>query len=783
MIATHQCGLCVLGLAGLLAALLCSTNADAAPHRKLTAVPFTDVTFTDRFWAPRLETNRTVTVPHCLRLCEETKRIRNFEVAGGLAEGKFEGIYFNDSDVYKVIEGAAHSLALHSDPELDAQLDDIIAKIAAAQEDDGYLNTYYTLVEPDKKWTDLPVRHELYCAGHLFEAAVAHHRATGKRGLLDIAIRFADHIDNVFGDDALVGVPGHEEIELALVKLYDVTGEQRYLDLARFFIDKRGHSDRDYCQDHIPVREQSEIAGHAVRAMYLYSGVADVAAYTGDEALFGAMDRIWQDVARRKMYVTGGVGPSAHNEGFTVPYDLPNDSAYAETCAAIGLALWSHRMNLLHADSEYADVLEQVLYNGMLSGLSMGGDRFFYVNPLASRGRHHRQPWFGCACCPSNVVRFIPQVGSFVYATSDDGLWVNLYASSKAKLAIGQREVPVRQETDYPWSGEVKLTVEPDQPASFGVNLRIPGWCDKLSATVNGERLDPEPQTDGYLHVDREWKAGDQVRLKLSMPVRRVAANPNVKADVGRVALMRGPIVYCLEGVDNEGSVRDIALPRTADLKEEFEPDLLGGVVVLRTKARRRATEDWEGTLYQPVPYDEKARVVAIPYYAWDHREPGEMVVWLPETTALAEVKLPPTLATGAEVAASHVRDDLHAVNDGILPESSGDLSVPRFTWWDHKGTSEWVSLTFDEPQRVSSVELYWFDDTGKGGCRVPASWRLEWLDGEEWKPVTGASEYGTELDRFNRVIFDPVETEAVRVVVHLQENMSGGVLECRIPK
>lgn len=783
MIATHQCGLCVLALLGLIAALLSATNANAAPHRKLTAVPFTDVTFTDRFWAPRLETNRTVTVPHCLRMCEETQRIRNFEVAGGLAEGKFEGIYFNDSDVYKVIEGAAHSLALHPDPDLDAQLDDIIAKIAAAQEDDGYLNTYYTLVEPDKKWTDLPVRHELYCAGHLFEAAVAHYRATGKRSLLDIATRFADHIDEVFGEDALIGVPGHEEIELALVKLYEVTGEKRYLNLARFFIDQRGQSDRDYCQDHIPVRQQSEITGHAVRAMYLYCGVADVAAYTGDEALLGAMDRVWDDVTKRKMYVTGGVGPSAHNEGFTVPYDLPNDSAYAESCAAIGLALWSHRMNLLHADSEHADVLEQVLYNGMLSGVSMEGDRFFYVNPLASRGRHHRQPWFGCACCPTNVVRLIPQVGGFVYATSGDGLWVNLYAAGKARLAVGQREVAVRQETDYPWSGEVKLTVEPDQQGSFDVNLRIPGWCDKASATVNGEKLRMEPGEDGYLHIRREWQAGDEIRLKLAMPVRRIAAHPSVQADIGRVSLMRGPIVYCLEGVDNEGSVRDIAMPRTADLKEELEPDLLGGVVVLRGKARRREAADWEGLLYQPVPHDEKARIVAIPYCAWDHREPGEMVVWLPETTALAEVKLPPTLATGAEVTASHTQGDLHAVNDGILPDSSGDLSVPRFTWWDHKGTSEWVSLTLDEPERVSCVELYWFDDTGKGGCRVPASWTLEWLDGDEWKPVTGASDYGAELDRFNRVTFDPVEATAVRVVVQLQESMSGGVLEWRIPK
>ncbi len=375
----------------------------------LTSVPFTDVKFTDKFWAPRIEINRTVTLPQCFYQCEITNRIKNFEIAGGLAEGKFEGIFFNDSDVYKVIEGAAYTLSIYPDPKLDEYLDDLISKIALAQQKDGYLNTYFTLVEPDKRWTNLPVMHELYCAGHLFEAAVAHYRATGKRNLLDVAIRFADYIDSVFGEDRLIGVPGHEEIELALVKLYEVTGEKRYLNLAKFFIDKKG-SGQDYNQDHIPVREQSEIVGHAVRAMYLYAGVADIAKYTGDESLIATMDRIWHDVTERKMYITGGIGPSAHNEGFTVPYDLPNETAYAETCAAIGMAFWNHRLLLLHGQSKYADLLEKVLYNGSISGVSLDGANFFYVNPLASRGNHHRQPWFGCACCPTNVVRFIPQI-------------------------------------------------------------------------------------------------------------------------------------------------------------------------------------------------------------------------------------------------------------------------------------------------------------------------------------------------------------------------------------
>ncbi len=781
MLRPHDCACVFLAVAALLP-LVASAPAAAGLGGKLRAVPSTDVEFSDRFWAPRLQVNRTATVPHCLKQCEDTHRIPNFEVAAGLVEGKFEGIYFNDSDVYKVLEGAAHALALHPDPELDAYLDDLIAKIAAAQQDDGYLNTYYTLVEPDKRWTDLPAKHELYCAGHLFEAAVAHYRATGKRSLLDVAIRFADHIDRKFGDDALVGVPGHEEIELALVKLYEATGEQRYFDLAKWFIDRRGQSDREYCQDHIPVREQSEIVGHAVRAMYLYSGVADVAAYSGDEALTAAMERIWHDVTRRKMYVTGGVGPSAHNEGFTVPYDLPNDSAYAETCAAIGLALWSHRLALLHARADYADVLEQALYNGLLSGVSLDGTRFFYVNPLGSRGRHHRQPWYGCACCPSNVVRFIPQVGSLVYATSPAALWVNLYAANEAKARLDAGEVALRQDTDYPWDGAVKLTVRPSAPATFAVNLRIPGWCEGATAKVNGRTVDATPADDGYLHLERRWRPGDTVTLDLPMPAHRVMAHPSVAADVGRVALQRGPIVYCLEGVDNGGSVRDIALPPDAKLEAHFEPDLLGRVAVLRGKALRRPVANWDGVLYQPVLPDEETSFRAVPYYAWDNREPGEMVVWLPETTALAQLRLAPTAAQDAEPSASHVFGDLHAIRDGIVPASSDDHSVPRHTWWDRKGTEEWVSLTWPEPHSLSCAEVYWFDDTGRGGCRVPQSWQVQWLDGDQWRPVTGASRHGTARDTFNRVTFDPVRTTSIRLLVQLQEGMSGGVLEWRLP-
>jgi len=783
MMRSHDCSFWLLVLASVVPLLACAGSAAGQARTRLQAVPFTDVKLTDRFWAPRLEVNRTVTVPHCLHQCEITGRIRNFEVAGGLVQGKFEGIYFNDSDVYKVVEGAAYALAFHPDPQLDARLDELIAKFAAAQQKDGYLNTYFTLVEPDKRWTDLPGKHELYCAGHLIEAAVAHYRATGKRNLLDIAIRFADYIDSVFGDGRLVGVCGHEEIELALVKLYDVTGEQRYLNLAKWFIDKRGYGGSEYDQDHIPVRQQSEIVGHAVRAMYLYSAVADVAARTGDQGLVAAMDRIWRDVTRRKMYVTGGIGPSAQNEGFTVPYDLPNDSAYAETCAAIGMALWNQRLLLLHGQAKYADILEQVMYNGLLSGVSLEGSKFFYVNPLASRGGHHRQPWFGCACCPSNVVRFIPQVPGYLYATSPEGVWLNLYAANTAKVTLDAGQVALTQETDYPWSGAVKITVHPTAPASFAVNLRIPGWCRGATAKVNGKKIEATPADNGYLTISRQWRAGDAIELDLPMPIERVVANPNVQADIGRVALRRGPLVYCLDGVDNGGAVRNLALPREAKLEASFDPGRLGGVVVLRGQARRRAPLEWSGILYQAVAPDQQVDIVAVPYYAWDNRQPGEMVVWLPETPALAEAKLPPTIAVQAEPAASFTHDDMRALNDGLMPTSSADLSLPRFTWWDHRGTREWVSLTFKQPQPVSCVEVYWFDDTGRGECRVPRSWEVQWLDGDQWRAVTGASAYTTARDTFNHVTFDLVQTKSIRLAVQLQDNMSGGVLELRLPQ
>ncbi len=759
------------------------TSPALGETKHLTAVPFQDVRLEDAFWGPRLRTNRTATVEANLRQCERTGRIRNFAVAAKLEAGKHQGLLFDDSDVYKVIEGIAYALAEHRDPDLEKRADRVIDLIAAAQQPDGYLNTFYTLVEPQNRWKNIQHGHELYCAGHLIEAAVAYHQATGKRKLLDVARKLADHVADTFGPGKRIETSGHEEIELALVKLYRATGEKRYLDQARFFLDVRGDRSKrrpfgEYAQDHKPVREQTEVAGHAVRATYLYCAMADVAALTGDEGLLKAIEAIWHDVVERKMYVTGGIGPSASNEGFTVPYDLPNDSAYAETCAAVGMALWNHRMFLMSGDGKYADVLEREVCNGLLSGVSLAGDRFFYVNPLGSVGRHHRVPWFDCSCCPTNIVRYLPGIGERAYARRGNGVWTVLYAGSTATIPLEGGKVTLKQETKYPWDGEIRIAVEPEKPFAFELHLRIPGWCRQEAAlTVNGEKVEVKPEK-GYVTLSRTWKAGDAVRLVLPMPVERVYADPRVKADVGRVALQRGPVVYCLEGVDNGGSVRNLVLPRGAAVSSHFEKDLLGGVVVVTGDALAASRPEGE-VVTKPVKF------TAVPYCAWDNRAPGPMVVWIAEDPERAEIPGEDgVVVKGVLVRASHLNptDTLETLNDGVVPKNSADHSIRRMTWWDHKGTTEWLSYRFvdKKPPAVTEASVYWFDDTGIGACRVPAEWKLLYRDGAEWKPVklTGDSRCGTAPDRFNKVSFEPVATRELRIEVKLKPGFSGGVLK-----
>jgi len=620
--------------------------------KELTPVHLSKVTIDGPFWAPRMKANRERTIPYEYKMCKETGRIDALKLEWKPSREPVPHIFWG-SDICKWIEAASYSITTHPDSQLDSLIDGLVGLMMKAQQPDGYLNTYYTVVEPEKRWTNLRGSHELYCAGHLFEAAVAHFQATGKRTLLEVACRFADHIDTVFGSEPgkKPGYPGHPETELALIKLYQATGERRYASLAKLFVDERGQQphyfDREaierggdpakfragtyeYNQSHKPVREQDEVVGHAVRAMYLYSGMADVAAEFGDEELRTALDRLWDNLTSKKMYVTGGIGPARQNEGFTKDYDLPNETAYAETCAAIGLVFWAHRMLQFECDGRYADVMERVLYNGALSGVSLDGEKFFYVNPLTSLGNHHRQEWFECACCPPNIARLIASLGNYVYSQSETDAVVHLYARGMVHLHVAGQTVGLRIDTRYPWDGKVVITVEPETPASFGLKLRIPAWCPKFSLRVNGMEAKSLQPKHGYLRIDRKWKAGDCIELSLSMPIELVRAHPNVREDIGCVAIQRGPLVYCLEQVDDNVPLHQIVLPKDARLGVRFEQDLLDGVVVISGNAFVVDDSDWDAQLYCVSEGQRKRlKISAIPYYAWDNREPGEMRVWI----------------------------------------------------------------------------------------------------------------------------------------------------------
>ncbi len=653
----------------LLAAFL--QGCGGASHRSpqadypLKPVAFNRVLLTDEFWAPKLRTNRTVSIPFAFKMNEETGRVDNFRKAAGLMEGPHIGRRFNDTDIYKAIEGASYSLTLHPDSGLDKELDDLIMLIAAAQEPDGYLYTGRT-IDPDnpaagagpERWYHLNGSHELYNSGHLFEAAVAHFIATGKRSLLDIAIKNADLLVRTFGPEGKKDIPGHQEIEIGLAKLYRVTAKKAYLDLAKFFLDQRGqpheshpypsdspfalYNGRPYMQDHMAVLEQDKAVGHAVRATYMYAGMADVAAL-GDHPEYAlASDRLWKDVVGGKMYLTGGVGARGGSEAFGDPYELPNARAYTETCAAIGNALWNHRLFLLHGDAKYMDIFERILYNGLLSGVSLSGDRFFYQNPLESWGRRERSPWFEVACCPPNITRFLPSLSGHVYATQDDVIFVSLFIAGTGEIDLSGKQIILTQKTRYPWEGRVAITVEPEKKGPFGIALRIPGWArnevvpgdlyrfldegeEEPWIKVNGETVNP-PVNNGYANLRRSWSKGDVIELFLPMPARRVVAHGAVQENRGKTALQRGPIVYCAEGVDNRGHALDLVLPDEVGLDAEFRTDLLNGVVVLAGMAVDADPGGSDGAVERTQPFR------AVPYYAWANRTPGEMVVWLPRT-------------------------------------------------------------------------------------------------------------------------------------------------------
>jgi len=588
------------------------------PLKMIEQIDFSHVKINDNFWSPRLSKHVSATLPVCIDQIEnQTGRIRNFENAAK-GEGEHSGIFFDDSDVYKALEGMAYSLINNPDPELEKKADEWIDKFAAAQQPDGYINTFYTLTGLDKRWTNMD-KHEMYCAGHMIEAGVAYYQATGKRKLLDVCIRMTDHMMSQFGPGKRHWVPGHEEIELALVKLYQTTQEQKYLDFAYWLLEERGHGHGTmgdegkwnpvYYQDIVPVRQLTDISGHAVRCMYLYCGMADVAALKNDTGYIAAMDRLWDDVVHRNMYITGGIGSSRDNEGFTEDYDLPNLDAYCETCASVGMVLWNQRMNQLTGDSKYIDILERSLYNGALAGISLGGDRFFYVNPLESKGDHHRQEWYGCACCPSQLSRFLPSIGNYIYASSDDALWVNLYIGNTGQIRIGETDILLTQETDYPWDGSVKLTISTSQPLEKEIRLRIPNWCKTYDLSINGKRINVSEEK-GYA-VIKDWKSQDVIALDMDMPVEIVAADPHVKENFGKRAIQRGPLVYCMEEIDNPVYFDQIQLSPSTTFQTAFVSDILNGIKTIKTNGRAQSA-------------------TFIPYYAWDNRKAGKMRVWIP---------------------------------------------------------------------------------------------------------------------------------------------------------
>ncbi|WP_449598615.1 glycoside hydrolase family 127 protein [Niallia sp. Marseille-Q9988] len=643
--------------------------------KKVEEIATNKVKINDRFWGRYLEVVRNHVIPYQWDALNDrlpdtspSHAIENFRIAAGESSGEYYGMVFQDSDIAKWLEAVAYSLENEPNEELEKTADEVIALLGRAQDENGYLNTYYTVREPNNRWTNIRDNHELYCAGHLIEAAVAYYQATGKKQFLDIMCKYADHIDSVFGpeEDKLKGYPGHQEIELALVKLYDVTGQEKYLNLSKYFIDERGkqphyfdiekekrketkpfwfNDDYAYHQAHKPVREQKEAVGHAVRATYMYTAMTDLALKTKDESLKKACEELWNNVTQKQMYVTAGIGSMEFGESFSFNYDLPNDLSYTETCASIALVFWANRMLQLEANNKYADVMELALYNGTISGMDLDGKKFFYVNPLEvlpeasdkRKDKKHvksvRQKWFGCACCPPNLARLIASIGHYIYSQKEKELFVHLYMGSETNIQIAKNQVKLVQQTNYPWDGNVSMIVSPEKEETFTMALRIPGWAKGTVVMLNGEIVDHFPlMKNGYVYINRRWKENDHIELSLPMVAERIQSNPQVRHNVGKVAIQRGPVVYCLEQVDNGENLHGIILPRDAELKAEYDPELLEGVVSITGEAERLDQSNWNSELYRTVEDSTtKVQLKAIPYYAWCNREPGEMIVWVNE--------------------------------------------------------------------------------------------------------------------------------------------------------
>jgi hypothetical protein len=768
----------------------------------IKAVPFTSVKLTDQFWSPRIKTNHNVTIPIAIEQSTISGRIKNFEIAGGMKEGnKFCSEYpFDDSDIYKIIEAASYSMQFYPDEKLNLIIDSLIYKVSKAQEKDGYLYTIRTIQGDNShdwigsRWElEHILSHETYNLGHLFEAAVAHYQATGKRSLLDVAIKSADLLDNVYGWGKREDFTGHQEVELGLVKLYKVTGEKRYLDLAKFFLDVRGTvpGGDEYNQSTVKVVDQTEAVGHAVRATYMYAAMADIAAEYEDESYNKANRAIWKDIVGTKTYVTGGIGASGGNEGFNGKYNLPNMSAYCETCASVGMIIWNYRMFLADGDAKYYDVLERTLYNAFLSGVSLNGDRFFYPNVLESMGQHNRGRWFGCACCPPNVARLLPSLPGYIYARSESTLYVNLFIDNTAKIELKEKEIELIQKTNYPLDGNVRIEVNPEKKEKFNLKIRIPGWSlnnaipedlysfanqpsGSVKIKINGRNVKFKTE-NGYVNLTRNWKKGDVITLELPMDIKVVKADEKVEADKNKVAISRGPLVYCAEWPDNNnGNVLSLMFDKNPELSSEFTSQLLNGVTVIKTKAKQ-VTRNIDSSYN----YSEPVDITLIPYYSWNNRGAGEMMVWLPTDASSVYPQPAPTIANKSKVSASNPSPALKiALTDQYDPINSMDHTRPYFHWWPKTSSWEWVQYDFEKEETVSLSKVYWFDDGPFGGCRIPEAWKIQYQSGNKWVDVKNKTPYKVTKDGWDIIEFEPVKTTALRLNIKLPDKFSSGIHE-----
>ncbi|MEI7910665.1 MAG: beta-L-arabinofuranosidase domain-containing protein [Verrucomicrobiota bacterium] len=776
-----------------------------APER-LTAVPIQQVTVRDGFWSPKIQVWKTTTINDVLDKFDHYGGFKNFDRVAAGATGGHHGEPWWDGLIYETLRGAADFLAANPDAQLQRRIAALVDRIAAAadKDPDGYVNTAQTLDGVGVRWSRSPLPgakfddnfpHTVYNAGCLIEAGAHLYKATGDAKLLKVATRMANYMTSIMGPPPKQNIiPGHAVGEEALTHLYRLFRDepglqdklgmpvdpQAYLDLARFWIENRGHaegraSEGAYNQDDVPIFKQATLEGHAVRSALLAAGVAAAAAENGRQDYRDTGARWWNNMVGARMYLTGGLGAVAAHEGFGADYELPNDG-YAETCAAVAGGFFSHNMNLLTGDAKYVDTLERELYNGALSGTSLAGNSYFYENPLTSGPSHQRWPWRGdelgsTPCCPPMFLKLMGAMPGYIYATKAAAVYVNLYVGSKANISTSQLHVKLAQTTKYPWDGSVNLAVSPASPGEFALNLRIPGWAKDPHFQINGQPAQDVLIHNHYAVIKRQWNPGDTVLLQLPMPIQRVTADPRVTADAGRVALMRGPIVYCFEGMDNDDSNKGILLSPTDALSATYRENLLGGVVAIEGQATllRRF-----GTDVRKAP----ASLRAIPFFTNSNRGPTTMDVWI-----AADMSAVQPVADGkASASYCNPTDSVAALNDGIVPQKSDDASIPRMTWWNHKGTDEWAQLTFSKSRRLSGASVYWWDERRiNRECRVPRSWHVEYLEHDNWQPVKGATSYGTAIDAFNRVTFQGVDTTAIRVVVQLQDGWSGGILEMSV--